>query len=381
LWDGNILRSVRGLTGDIPRDIPYFNPDGVRGFTGDIPRDIPRDIPVTTIALVKLILRFVKNVRIKMASYPKNKRITEALQILLEKEKRSTEKTAVYKISAYRKTIQIISGLDHELKSGKEAQEFKGIGKKIGAKIDEIIETGRLQAAEEAKIEEAETADFCKVWGVGPKTAKNLREEGIKTIDQLRKKQYLLTDAQKIGLKYYDDFQKRASRAKVLPIVNSIKKAIIEFERINNVSLLIRVCGSFRRKAETCGDLDILLSMKKGEIKLEEIVKYLCEIGILKETLGLGNTKYMGVVNLNTGMAFRIDIEFIKRSEWSFALLYFTGSGPFNEKQRQIAKKKGLRLSEHGFFNISKKEYISGIKTEKDIFDYLGMDYLEPHER
>lgn len=316
-----------------------------------------------------------------MASYPTNRRIIEALQVLLEKEKRSTEKTAVYKISAYKKTIQIISGLDRDLKSGKEAQEFKGIGKKIGAKIDEIIKTGRLQAAEDAKIEQAEAEDFCKVWGIGPKTSQHLREKGIKTIGQLRKKQQLLTDAQKIGLKYYEDFQKRVQRSKVLTIVNQIKRAIIEFEKINNISLLIRACGSFRRRVETCGDLDILLSVKKGKTNLEEIVAYLCEMGILKETLGLGNTKYMGVVKLNTGIAFRIDIEFIKRSEWPFALLYFTGSGSFNERQRQIAKKKGFRLSEHGFYDVLKEKYVCGIKTEKDIFDYLGMDYLEPYER
>jgi DNA polymerase/3'-5' exonuclease PolX len=76
-----------------------------------------------------------------------------------------------------------------------------------------------------------------------------------------------------------------------------------------------------------------------------------------------------------------VDFEVIEEKEWPFALLYFTGSGAFNERQRLIAKKMGYSLSEHGLRDVDTGEYVSGIKNERQIFEFLGMDYLPPWDR
>jgi DNA polymerase/3'-5' exonuclease PolX len=74
-------------------------------------------------------------------------------------------------------------------------------------------------------------------------------------------------------------------------------------------------------------------------------------------------------------------METIKPHEWPFALLYFTGSGTFNERQRLVAKKMGYSLSEHGLKDVDTKEYVPGLTSEKDIFKFLDMTYLVPWDR
>ena len=88
-------------------------------------------------------------------------------------------------------------------------------------------------------------------------------------------------------------------------------------------------------------------------------------------------TKYMGFSKLMDNPVRRIDIRFIPYSSYYYALLYFTGSGDLNKKMRQIAKKKGLKLSEYGLSD--KDGNILKAKSERDIFKYLEMEYLPPN--
>lgn len=77
----------------------------------------------------------------------------------------------------------------------------------------------------------------------------------------------------------------------------------------------------------------------------------------------------------------RIDFLYTPRSEYPFALLYFTGSKLLNIKMRKIAKNdKELSLNEKGFFKGTKM-IDDNFNSEEDIFDYLGMKYLKPLDR
>ena len=153
----------------------------------------------------------------------------------------------------------------------------------------------------------------------------------------------------------------------------------------------MKICGSYRRKLDTCGDMDILLTgVRPLEPKLNTIVTRLQRWGVLQETLCLGKTKYMGITHISDGTAFRIDMEIVQPSEWPFALLYFTGSGTFNERQRTIAKQQGYSLSEHGLMEVATGEYVKRINlggknvrllSEKQIFEFLGMEYILPEDR
>jgi DNA polymerase/3'-5' exonuclease PolX len=77
----------------------------------------------------------------------------------------------------------------------------------------------------------------------------------------------------------------------------------------------------------------------------------------------------------------RIDVRFVDKESWPFALLYFTGPKSFNIKMRNQAKEEGYeKLNEYGLYLLDGRP-VEGIKNEEDIFDFLGMDYVDPDER
>ena len=333
-----------------------------------------------------------------------NSIIINNLQVLLDQAKQSSDTKDKFRVKAYSNAIKAIKNSTTELQSGKDALQLPGVGKKIADKIQEIINTGKLHQVEELGGDELATTSiittFTGIWGVGPVKAKELYSKGARTISDLGKPEFfdLLNDNQKIGYKYYYDLQKRLPREALIEPVSQIASVFSLVCKEMKWKLKYKVCGSFRRQAKTCGDVDILLCpMKdsKGNLKgpkegpkkmLSVIVEKLAQKGILKEKLGLGDTKYMGIINVQ-GTAFRIDIEIITQTEWAFALLYFTGSGSFNEKQRLVAKKMGYSLSEHGLKDVTTGEYINNTThsekflTEKDIFDFLQMKFVKPENR
>jgi len=91
-------------------------------------------------------------------------------------------------------------------------------------------------------------------------------------------------------------------------------------------------------------------------------------------------TKYMGFLKYKNNPIRRIDIRFVTFDSYYPALLYFTGSAEHNKKLRRIAKSKGYKLSEYGLVNIKNNEKIM-INSEKEIFDFLELEYVEPKNR
>ena len=96
-------------------------------------------------------------------------------------------------------------------------------------------------------------------------------------------------------------------------------------------------------------------------------------------TDGTIKTKYMGFSKLLDNPPRRIDIRFVPFDSYYSALLYFTGSGDFNKKMRQIAKDKGYKLSEYGLFDKNGKQF--KVSSERDIFKLLNMEFLVPRLR
>lgn len=301
-----------------------------------------------------------------------NEVIINNLQVLLEEARASKEVKDRFRAKAYTKAIKEVKNYKGELTLEKVSE--LDVGAKIRDKIIEIIKTGSLHGVSSDSFEKTQAIGlFTKIWGVGPVKATELWDLGARSIEDVQKHVDILTDNAIIGLKYYEELQIRQPRKEVEKTAFKISRKILEI----NPNLKLRVCGSFRRRAETCGDMDILIC---GAESLQALVEKLKDTGLLQESLGVGKTKYMGICTV-AGNAFRIDIELIQPHEWAFALLYFTGSGPFNERQRTIAKKMGYSLSEHGMKDVKSGEYVKGLTSERAIFDFLGMQYLAPWER
>ena len=146
---------------------------------------------------------------------------------------------------------------------------------------------------------------------------------------------------------------------------------------LNTFNFEFTICGSFRRNKPFSGDIDILI---KNNNTLQEIVNILSKSNFLVAHLtSNSNTKYMGICKTPKSHYMRIDIRLIAQESFPFALLYFTGSKNTNTFMRNKAIKLGLKLNEYGLFD--KNNTIIELNTEKEIFKYLDITYLEPQDR
>jgi DNA polymerase/3'-5' exonuclease PolX len=144
----------------------------------------------------------------------------------------------------------------------------------------------------------------------------------------------------------------------------------------------LTIAGSYRRRLPESGDIDVLLKSDNPET-YNKFIKSLNDLGYLVDHLALGNKKYNGVCKLGKkGLARRIDIMYTKPEEYPFAIFYFTGSGDFNKVVRQKILDKGMTINEYSLKDLKTKEPVNHVFTEeKDIFNYLGFDYVEPWDR
>jgi DNA polymerase/3'-5' exonuclease PolX len=275
------------------------------------------------------------------------------------------EKSNHFKFNAYQKVIKNINSIN--IKSIDDIKKIKGVGKSIYDKIKTIIE--KNTDIENIILK----ADFTNIYGIGiVKSEELIRKYNIKSIEELRNNLELLNNKQKIGLKYYEDLLLRIP-IKEMNIHNEyIKKEFTKIDKECKYSLV----GSYRRKEKTSGDIDILLITKYSmKYFIEKMSDYIIEI------LALSDKKFMGICKLDSYFR-RIDILITNELEYPYALLYFTGSKEHNIMMRIKANKLGYVLNEKKIMheNTVDKE-IPIMKTEKDIFKFLDIEYKEPFLR
>ena len=290
-----------------------------------------------------------------------------------------------------------------------ELQALPGIGKNTINRIKEILETNKLSELEEFsstfddklyKKKKKIIENLKEVVGIGPNKAEEFYELGIKNVDDLKKKvqdgKIEVNDKILLGLNYFGIYEGKIPRKEITEIQKKVlTKAVTKLnekfpEENNKINFII--CGSYRREKPTSGDIDILLynsnENSKSKTSKEQYLEHFIDIlkdgknPFLLDDLTDKNyqTKYMGFCKYKDNPVRRIDIRFIKYKSYPFAILYFTGSMELNKKMREIAKNLGYKLSEYSLEDIKtgKKFYA---KSEEEIFNKLGMDYIDPKFR
>lgn len=310
----------------------------------------------------------------------------EKLQIIYKKD--SKKKWGVRAISI---AIKAIKEYDGKIISGNQMKnDIKGIGDKIGIRIDEIINTGTLEELSlDIDKEQSPLEKILLITGVGPARSKKwVNELGCKNVEDVKKaikeEKIKSTHHIDIGIKYYDDFQLKIPRVQI-DVIKGIFK--YKLEEINK-KLVFEICGSYRRNLPESGDIDILIShpdyMTGIDNKnfLGEIVKLFVKDNIITDCLTMkGKTKFMGVFKLpGNPIARRIDIRLVDYSSYYTSILYFTGNKEFNVYLRQKALDKKYSLNEYTLTDIENNTFID-LKSEKEIFDILEIPYVEPKER
>jgi len=302
-----------------------------------------------------------------------------------------------FKLASYRKTLRVIKNMSVEITNTDQIKDIKGIGKTTIEKINEILETGTLTQIKDFGSKYTQLMELQKITGIGPTKAKKLLEQNI-TLDKLIKIDFskisesdiplidAMTHHQQLGVKYYHDLEHRIPYSEIQQIETFLKKMLKE--HLSDLNMMI--CGSYRRKKETSGDIDILLyhnteTLEKKSNYLTLFLKLLISKKFITDHLtSIDNpTKYMGFCKLKKYNR-RIDIRLIPRNMLSSAMLYFTGSGDFNKSMRTFALKKGFTINEYGIYKLI-KDGTRGLKIrtnyEKDIFKVLKVDYVEPEDR
>ena len=319
-----------------------------------------------------------------------NQFITEKLQILATSYANSKDQ---WRALGYKKAIASVKNYHKKLETWEECSSLPFVGERLAKKIWEIVETGHLRRLDHVDPKQEAINLFVGVWGAGPTTAEAWVSQGLETLEDL-KNHGKLTRQQEIGLKYYDEFLERMPREEAGQIEEVVKNAALEI----NPGLEAFACGSYRRGKPTCGDVDVIVSHPDGKSHEGVMIKLLDSLkssGFLTDDLTFAENgehrKYLGVCKLpgeNTKHR-RLDIIVVPYNEWACSLLYFTGSDYFNRSMRLLAKNNGMSLSEHslntGVVRKGGEKIFEGtplpVFSEKDVFDYLGLDYREPHER
>jgi len=317
--------------------------------------------------------------KVDKISTEKRDNIIHILKTLADYEKANGQ---AFKANSYLKAVSSLKSIigDNEL-SEQHLRSLNGIGKSIYEKIHLIITTGSCPHYESINKLDDPRKLFMDIHGVGPKCANHLVKQGFTTIQELRDCESIheyLNDKQMIGLQYYEDLLKRIPRQEIQKHEVLLKRMIQKVDPEADLT----IAGSYRREKEDSGDIDVLLKCKDMKT-YKKFIQHLTSLGYLVENLALGNKKYNGICKLGKrGMNRRIDIMFTKPEEYPFAVLYFTGSDNFNKQMRQDILDKGMSINEYSLKdNISKEKVNHVFVSEKDIFNYLNIDYVEPCDR
>lgn len=297
-------------------------------------------------------------------------------------------KNVQWKPRAYRKAAKALESLSEDVeviykKGGiKALEEIPGVGQRLAKKIIEYIETGKIKEHQRLTKKIPKGLDeLMEVMGLGPKKVMVLYKKlGIKNIKDLEKavKKHKLKNVFRFGekteeniLKGLEVFKRGKQRILLglaLPTANNIIKQLKILKEIHK----IEYAGSLRRMQETIGDIDILVTASNPE----PVMNLFTKLPDVARVFAKGKTK--SSVLLKNGM--QADVRVVEDASFGSAMQYFTGNKEHNIRLREIAIKKGLKLSEYGLFNKKTNKKVAG-KTEEEVYKKLNMPYIEPELR
>ena len=292
-----------------------------------------------------------------------------------------------FKVRAYRNAARTVA--DHPdpvaqlvKEEAFDLRDLPGIGGGIAKEITALLETGALPQRQQlvATIPPG-LLDLLRIPGLGPKRVKLFHDElKVNSIADLQS----ALEAGKIaklggfGPKLLEKIREGVAgaaagtgqRRMVLHEAEQYARAIVEYLKAGGGIDAIEVAGSFRRRKETIGDLDIVVSGANAPDLISRFGKF----GEVTHVASQGDTR--STVRLSSGL--QVDLRVIEPACFGAALQYFTGSQAHNIELRKIAQAKKLKLNEYGLYRGSK---CIGGRTEQEVYAALGLDWIPPELR
>lgn len=289
-----------------------------------------------------------------------------------------------FRVRAYRRAAATIEDLPQSVAAmvaaGDDLSTLPGIGDDLAGKIREICATGHSAALEQVEARTpAALATLTALPGLGPKRVQLLHERlGITTLDDLAKaaKAGKLRDLPRFGAALEAKIIKQLGKGPGIERRFKISTAedfaltLTAYLKAQEGVAEVTVAGSYRRRRETVGDLDILVTAENGPAVIDAFVGY----DEVAETLAAGSTR--ATVILRAGI--QVDLRVVAEQSYGAALHYFTGSKAHNIAIRKIVQDKGLKLNEYGIFRGQSR---IGGRTEAEVFATADLPYIEPELR
>lgn len=292
-----------------------------------------------------------------------------------------------FRVRAYRNGARTIADLPESVGAiiqdkARKLTEFDGIGKDLAAKVEELVSSGRLNMLEELLEKVPRTVlDLVRVPGMGPKKAAIVfKELDIATLDQLRlacEKQQLRV-LKGFGAKTEETIlngiaiASAANQRTLWATADEVAQQLLEhFQSCESIET-IDMAGSYRRRKETIGDLDILVV----STNVEEVMDRFGEYPDIDTVSVRGDTKMS--IRLIGGL--QVDLRVVPQESFGAAMQYFTGSKEHNVIVRGRAKQMGLKVNEYGVYDIDSGDYVAGA-TEEDVYSALKLPWIAPELR
>jgi len=288
-----------------------------------------------------------------------------------------------FRINSYRKVARIISDMPTDIETLLETGQLAktpGIGKSSIAKIEEFVKTGKITAHQQLLTKIPPTLlELLTIPGVGPKGVKAVYEKlNVASIAELKgaiesgsiaalpgfgdKKAAAIAK----GIEFLEKSTGRIRLDQALEAAELVSGFLTGFSGIKRM----QAAGSLRRRAETIGDVDILVAAGEGK----QIIQAFTDAHFVQEVLAAGPTKGSAIIQ-TASCPVHVDVRVVPEKSFGAAAQYFTGSKQHNVRLREIAVKAKLKLNEYGLFKADKM--IAG-PVEEEIYQKLGLDYIGP---
>jgi len=293
----------------------------------------------------------------------------------------------VFRVRAYKEGARVIENHAESLAGLVDLpgalEALPGIGKGIAQHIRDLVGTGHTETLDELRKKyPEELVELTELHGLGPKRVRTLFDElKIRSRAELEaaanagKLRGLAGFGEKVeqnvlkALATASQWAGRMLLADAWPHAHALAERMRQLPGVKQVEL----AGSFRRRRETVGDLDVLVCGGDAE----QVMKAFTKHGSVADVLGQGETK--SSVRLEVGL--QADLRLVPEESFGAALMYFTGSKEHNIELRRIAIDKGLSLNEYGLTKSEKSEKVVAGRTEEDVYRALGLAWVPPELR
>jgi DNA polymerase (family 10) len=302
-----------------------------------------------------------------------------------------------FRVRSYRKAAQTVAGLSRPvaqlIEAGEDLTTLPGIGSHMATHLQEIVATGSLAALGQMGQEIPETVtELMQLEKLGPKKARKLYDElGITSVSEL----VVALETGKVealpgfGKKTAENLRRAISqfaqhtRRVLLVDADQLLQPLLKHLCAGPGVEAVDVTGSYRRRQETVGDIDMLAMCENPAPLMHHFQSY-PDV----EHVEMAGTTRSAIV-LQSGL--QVDLRIVPRRSYGAALHYFTGSKAHNVAVRKLGVECGLRINEYGVYRLPKGKPTENVEPEEgeriggereeDVFRAVGLAWIPPELR